>query len=63
MHSFWLEEIRKKLGASFVGWENSTVDGMRLKIRFGKEKTEYLELTGTQKNITADTYINLLKEL
>lgn len=63
-HQFWINQIKRKLNASFVGWETSNKDGLRLKISFGKEsEPQYLPLTGGIESVTSETYIKLLEQL
>lgn len=64
-HQFWITQIKNKTGASFVGWENSTVDGLRLKIKFGKEEPQYVKLEGRGgiDNVNTSTYLKLLQQL
>ena len=62
-HQFWITQIKNKTGASFVGWENSTVDGLRLKIKFSKEEPQYVDLKGSIDNVDTSTYLKLLEQL
>lgn len=60
-HSWWLNQIKNKVGANFVGYE--TENGVtRLKIVIGKE-AKYISLTGDFSNVTIETYAELLKQL
>lgn len=59
--NFWLEEIKKKTKASFVGYE--TYKGnTRLKIVIGGE-SNYLTLTDGYNGVNIETYAELLKQL
>jgi hypothetical protein len=63
-HQFWINQVKKKTKASFVAWETSTKDGLRLKISFGKNtEPQYLGVTGTIENVTVESYLKLLNEL
>ena len=60
-HQFWLTQIKRSSGASFVGWE--TEKGVtRLKL-ISEGVPQYINLTGTIDNVTEQTYLKLLQEL
>jgi hypothetical protein len=59
--SFWLDQIKQKSNASFVGYE--TEKGVtRLKLVIGGE-AKYISLTGGFENVTIETYAELIKQI
>jgi hypothetical protein len=60
-HSFYLNEIKRQSGASFVGYEQYKND-FKLKV-IVDNVPQYFALTGTPQDVTPERYNELLRAL
>jgi hypothetical protein len=60
-HNFYLNEIKKRSGASFVGYEQYKNE-YKLKVIVDKIP-QYFALTGTPQDVTPERYNELLRAL
>lgn len=60
-HGFWVNEVKKKSGASFVAWETQ---GSKAKLKLIIDgEVKYLTLRGDFGGVTIESYADLLKQL
>ena len=60
-HNFYLDLIKQKIGASFVGWEN-TKEVYKIKVIRNKE-TFYFDIKGSPSDVTRENYLNLIQSI
>ena len=59
LHNYYQNQLKEKLNASYVGWETSKKDGLRLKVVVDNQDN-YFKLSGEFEGVTEETYLQLL---